>query len=243
MDIYGLIGFPLAHSFSSRFFNEKFQREGIEAEYLNFEMEDIRELESILLSTPGLKGLNVTIPHKENVIPFLCEVTPEASKIGAVNAIRVEREHMLIGHNTDYVGFRDSIAPLLKPGIHRKALVLGTGGASKAVVHALTDLGIDWKYVSRASAEGRFSYPELTPEVLSEYTVVVNASPVGTYPRHDQCPDIAYEYLGADHLLYDLVYNPEETLFLKKGNERGALVKNGRPHRQGTHGGYVLSRA
>lgn len=228
MDIYGLIGFPLAHSFSSRFFNEKFQREGIEAEYLNFEMEDIRELESILLSTPGLKGLNVTIPHKENVIPFLCEVTPEASKIGAVNAIRVEREHMLIGHNTDYVGFRDSIAPLLKPGIHRKALVLGTGGASKAVVHALTDLGIEWKYVSRASAEGRFSYPELTSEVLSEYTVVVNASPVGTYPRHDQCPDIAYEYLGADHLLYDLVYNPEETLFLKKGKERGALVKNGK---------------
>ena len=228
MDIYGLIGFPLAHSFSSRFFNEKFQREGIEAEYLNFEMEDIRELESILLSTPGLKGLNVTIPHKENVIPFLHEVTPEASKIGAVNAIRVEREHMLIGHNTDYVGFRDSIAPLLRPGIHRKALVLGTGGASKAVVHALTDLGIEWKYVSRTSTEGRFSYPELTPEVLSEYTVVVNASPVGTYPRHDQCPDIAYEYLGADHLLYDLVYNPEETLFLKKGKERGALVKNGK---------------
>lgn len=239
MDIYGLIGFPLAHSFSSRFFNEKFQREGIEAEYLNFEIEDIRELESILRSTPGLKGLNVTIPHKENVIPFLHEVTPEASKIGAVNAIRVEREQggsssnaarspVLIGHNTDYVGFRDSIVPLIKPEIHRKALVLGTGGASKAVVHALTDLGIEWKYVSRASAEGRFSYPELTPEVLSEYTVVVNASPVGTYPRHDQCPDIAYEHLGAGHLLYDLVYNPEETLFLKKGKERGAVVKNGK---------------
>ncbi len=234
IDTYGLIGFPLAHSFSAGFFSEKFQREGIAARYLNFEIEDIHDIHAILTQNPDLKGLNVTIPHKVNVIPFLDEMTPEADKIGAVNAIRVERDpskkhsHLLAGHNTDYVGFKESIAPLLNPAIHCKALVLGTGGASKAVIHALEDLGIEWKYVSRSGGINRFQYDDLTSKVISEYRIIVNASPVGTFPQDDQYPVIPYEDLTPNHLLYDLVYNPEETLFLKKGRERGATIKNGK---------------
>ena len=234
IDTYGLIGFPLAHSFSAGFFSEKFQREGIAARYLNFEIEDIHDIHAILTQNPDLKGLNVTIPHKVNVIPFLDEMTPEADKIGAVNAIRVERDpskkhsHLLAGHNTDYVGFKESIAPLLNPAIHCKALDLGTGGASKAVIHALEDLGIEWKYVSRSGGINRFQYDDLTSKVISEYRIIVNASPVGTFPQDDQYPVIPYEDLTPNHLLYDLVYNPEETLFLKKGRERGATIKNGK---------------
>ncbi len=236
MDTYGLIGFPLKHSFSSRFFTEKFEREQIEAEYLNFEIEDIHEIHGLILLHQQLKGLNVTIPYKEKVIPFLSGISPEAEKIGAVNVIRVDREpgdisfYRLTGYNTDYIGFRDSISPLLKPTIHRKALVLGTGGASKAVGQALTDLGIAWSYVSRYPGENRFTYEalSLSPEIISAYPVIINASPVGTFPQTDECPDIPYSYLTTNHLLYDLVYNPDETLFLKKGKAQGATTKNGK---------------
>jgi len=233
-DTYGLIGFPLAHSFSADFFNAKFQREGIAARYLNFEIEDIQEIQNILLHHPRLRGINVTIPHKESILQFLDEMTPVAKKIGAVNAIRVLRKQgrddsfRLLGHNTDYVGFKESISPLLDPTLHRKALVLGTGGASKAVVNALSDLGIEWKYVSRSPGVGRFVYDDLTPQVISEYRVIVNATPVGTFPRVDRCPDLSYEHLTPNHVLYDLVYNPERTLFLEKGEERGAMIKNGK---------------
>ncbi len=234
MEIYGLIGYPLAHSFSSEFFNRKFQREGIHAEYLNFETEEVTEVRRVVLSNPRLKGLNVTIPHKESILSLLDEVTPEAKAIGAVNAIRVERspdnrhDYKLVGDNTDYVGFRESIAPLLNPAKHLYALVLGTGGASKAVTYALTDLGMEWKLVSRTPAKEQLGYDELSPEVLKKYTVIINATPVGTFPNVNYCPSIPYDCLIPDHLLYDLVYNPEETLFLKKGKERGASVKNGR---------------
>jgi len=234
IETYGLIGFPLAHSFSAGFFSEKFQREGITARYLNFEIEEIHCIHAILIQNPDLKGLNVTIPHKENVIPFLDKMTPEAEKIGAVNTIRIERNpnekhsQLLVGHNTDYVGFKESITPLLDPAIHCRALVLGTGGASKAVIHALEDLGIEWKYVSRSGGINRFRYDDLTSKVISEYRIIVNASPVGTFPQDDQCPVIPYEDLTPNHLLYDLVYNPEVTLFLKKGRERGATIKNGK---------------
>ena len=255
MEIYGLIGYPLAHSFSSEFFNQKFQREGIHAEYLNFEIEEVTEVRHVVLSSPHLKGLNVTIPHKEAILPFLNEVTPEAKAIGAVNTIRVERspdnrhdyrlmghntdneetdedlisaKYRLVGHNTDYVGFRESIAPLLNPAKHRNALILGTGGASKAVTYALTDMGIGWKLVSRTPTEEQLSYDELSPEILNSHTVIVNATPVGTFPNVNQCPPIPYDCLTPHHLLYDLIYNPEETLFLKKGKQRGASVKNGR---------------
>ena len=234
MDTYGLIGFPLKHSFSAKFFAEKFHREEINAEYLNFEIEDIHEIRRVILFHQHLKGLNVTIPYKEKVLPFLHDISSEAEKIGAVNAIKVDRKpgdmyfYQLTGYNTDYIGFRDSLLPLLNPAIHRKALILGTGGASKAVAQALQDLHISWQYVSRTPGENRLTYDLLTPEVMSTHQLIVNASPVGTFPHSDVCPDIPYQLLTADHLLYDLVYNPEETLFLKKGKAQGTLIKNGR---------------
>ena len=226
MKQYGLIGFPLAHSFSRQFFTKKFQRERIDAEYLNFEIEDISRIREIVCKHPQLKGLNVTIPHKESVIPFLDDISEEAKKISAVNAIKI-KHNQLIGYNTDYIGFKNSISPLLRPEIHQRALILGTGGASKAVAQALTDLGLEWKYVSRTKNENYFTYNELTSDVLSEYTVIINASPIGTFPNVSECPQIPYEFLTPRHLLYDLVYNPAETLFLKKGKEKGAIIKNG----------------
>ncbi|MEA4919020.1 shikimate dehydrogenase [Proteiniphilum sp.] len=231
---YGLIGFPLKHSFSAKFFTEKFYREGIDAEYLNFEIGDIQEIRHILLLNQQLKGLNVTIPYKEQIIPFLSEISPETRKIGAVNVIKIERRpgdmyyHKLIGHNTDYIGFKQSLQPLIDPASHRKALILGTGGASKAVAQALTDMQIEWRYVSRTPENERFTYNDLSPAVISEFTVIINASPVGTFPQTEDCPDIPYTHLTPRHLLYDLVYNPEETLFLQKGKRQGATVKNGR---------------
>ena len=226
MNKYGLIGFPLAHSFSHRFFTEKFRNEQIDAEYLNFEIEDVSHICEIVRNNPQLKGLNVTIPHKESVIPFLDEISDEAKKIGAVNTIKIDNGK-LIGFNTDYIGFKNSISPLLHPDTHQCALILGTGGASKAVAHALSDLGLEWKYVSRTKNGNRLTYSELNSEILSHYTVIINTSPVGTFPKIDECPPIPYEYLTPSHLLYDLVYNPAETLFLKKGKERGAVFKNG----------------
>jgi len=231
MNKYGLVGFPLAHSFSRSFFTEKFRNEQIDAEYLNFEIEDISHIREIVLSNPELKGLNVTIPHKESVVSFLHAITVEAKKIGAVNAIKIKRtangKPALLGFNTDYIGFKASILPLLRPEIHTHALILGTGGASKAVAQALTDLELDWKYVSRTKNENQFTYSQLTSDILSKYTVIINASPLGTFPNVDECLPIPYEFLTPNHLLYDLVYNPAETLFLKKGAERGAMVKNG----------------
>lgn len=230
MNTFGLIGFPLGHSLSQKIFSEKFSREAIRAQYLNFEIENIAQLNEIILNNPRLKGLNVTIPYKEKVIPLLHALSPEARKIGAVNTVRIERENndaRLIGYNTDSIGFKNSIEPLIRPALHKKALILGTGGASKAVAYALTQLGIQWKYVSRTPADGRFTYDEVMPETLSEYTVIVNASPVGTSPHTDRCPDIPYEAITHRHLLYDLVYNPHETLFLKKGKAKGAATENG----------------
>ena len=233
MQTYGLIGFPLKHSFSSKFFTEKFERERVEAEYLNFEIEDILQIREIIIFNQDLRGLNVTIPYKEKVIPFLNEISPEAEKIGAVNVIKIERRpndmyfYNLTGYNTDYIGFKKSIEPLINPEIHKKALILGTGGASKAIAQALEDLGIPWKYVSRTSDENKLTYSELSPEILSKYKIIINASPVGTFPDIDDCPDILYRLLTKEHLLYDLVYNPAETLFLKKGKQQEAIVKNG----------------
>lgn len=234
MDTYGIIGFPLKHSFSSKFFTDKFRREDIDAEYLNFEIEDILDIRRVILFNQHLKGLNITIPYKEKIIPFLHELSPEARKIGAVNVIKVHRKagdmyyYELTGYNTDYIGFKKSIIPLLNPSTHVKALVLGTGGASKAVSQALTDLNIDWLHVSRSPGKERIQYSELTPEIMSAYTIIINATPVGTFPETGNCPSIPYSQLTPRHLLYDLVYNPEETLFLKKGKEHGTIIKNGR---------------
>lgn len=225
MDIYGIIGNPLGHSFSKRFFTDKFSREALDAEYRNFEIPGIDSLPDILRQNPGLKGLNVTLPYKTAVIPYLHELSPEAQEIGAVNVIRV-RDGRLKGFNSDIIGFSESIRPLLKPH-HRHALILGTGGASKAVRVGLSHLGIDWTYVSRTPREGMLCYDELTPEVMLRYQVIVNCSPVGMFPRVDGCPSIPYHLLNETHLLYDLVYNPAETLFMKRGAEQGATAKNG----------------
>lgn len=230
MDKYGLIGYPLKHSFSVNYFNEKFNSEGIDAEYVNFEIPSINELPDVIKDNPNLKGLNVTIPYKEKVISYLDELDKDAQAIGAVNVIKIIRQpkgkYKLIGYNSDIIGFTESIEPLLEPH-HKKALILGTGGASKAVFHGLKNLGIEAKYVSRTPAAGMLSYEELTPEIMAEYTIIINGTPVGMYPKVDFCPDIPYEYLTPNHLLYDLLYNPNVTLFMKKGEQHGAKTKNG----------------
>lgn len=225
MDKYGIIGYPLGHSFSRAFFTEKFQREHIDAEYVNFEIPSADMLPGIVQTNPNLRGLNVTLPHKEAVIPMLDELSDEAKEIGAVNVIRV-RDGRLKGFNSDIIGFMDSIRSLLKPW-HQHALVLGTGGASRAIRVGLQRLGIEWTYVSRTPAPGRLTYADLTSELMEHYQVIVNCSPVGMFPHVDACPDIPYQLLTGRHLLYDLVYNPQETLFLKRGAEHGAAVKNG----------------
>lgn len=227
---YGLIGYPLKHSFSQKFFTNKFLVENIDAEYLNFEIPSIDEFTSIIKDNADLVGLNVTIPYKEAVMPFLDRIDDEAKRIGAINVIKIEREKdqtMLTGYNSDIVGFQYSISPLIEPH-HKKALILGTGGASKAVIEGLKNIGIESTHVSRGKKqENTFLYSELTEEIFKEYTVIVNSSPVGTFPNIDEYPDIPYQYITEKHLLYDLVYNPSQTTFLKKGAEQGAIIKNG----------------
>lgn len=225
MKKYGIIGYPLGHSFSRGFFTEKFARESIDAQYLNFEIPDVAMLSDVLRDNPELRGLNVTLPHKQAVIPLLDEMSEEAMEIGAVNVIRV-RNGKLKGFNSDIIGFTNSIMPLLQPH-HKKALILGTGGVSKAIRVGLNRLGIEWTYVSRSPRDGMVTYEDITAETLQEYTVIVNCSPVGMFPKVDAAPAIPYELLSPQHLLFDCVYNPEETLFMKKGREQGATVKNG----------------
>lgn len=228
-EIYGLTGYPLGHSFSRRFFNEKFAAEGRRAEYVNFETDDIARLPEIVAGEPRLRGLNVTIPYKEAVIPYLDELDETARLIGAVNVIRFIREGgrlRLKGYNSDLIGFTESIGPLLQPQ-HRRALILGTGGASKAVRHGLESLGIAPTFVSRTPQPGQLGYGDLTAEVMAAHRVIVNTTPAGMFPHTEACPDIPYGRLTPEHLLYDLIYNPEETLFLRRGREAGAAVKNG----------------
>ncbi len=230
MDTYGLIGYPLKHSFSRAFFTEKFTKEMIDAIYLNFEIENISLLTDIIESHPTLKGLNVTIPYKEQVIPFLTEIDPLAQTIGAVNVIKVLRENgkvKLIGYNSDMIGFQHSISPLIDKDIHTKALILGTGGASKAVFSGLKAIGIEPVFVSRTPHSEQLSYSEINQEIINNYKVIVNASPLGTFPNINDAPDIPYHLLSNDHLLYDLVYNPAETKFLQLGKQQGATIKNG----------------
>jgi shikimate dehydrogenase len=230
MDKYGLIGYPLGHSFSRNFFNEKFEKEGTDAEYVNFEIPSIEEFPNVIKQNPNLCGLNVTIPYKQQVIPYLDELNDDAREIGAVNVIKIIRPDKgkvrLIGCNSDVMGFTGSIKPLLKPH-HTHALILGTGGASKAVCYGLKKLGLVVTFVSRRKQPDMLTYDELTPEVMAQYKVIVNCSPVGMFPHVDECPQIPYELLSTEHLLFDLIYNPDVTLFMKKGREQGATVKNG----------------
>ena len=229
MDKYGLIGYPLGHSFSIGYHNQRFADEGINAKYVNFEIPSIDELPEVLSSNPELKGLNVTIPYKEKVIPFLDYVSPEARAIGAVNVIRVEHEGKNIrlkGYNSDVIGFTQSIEPMLED-CHKKALVLGTGGASKAIAYGLKALGIESVFVSRYERPDTIQYKSITPEVVKEYNVIVNCTPMGMYPKTEECPELPYEAMDEHNILYDLIYNPDETLFMKRGAERGAQTKNG----------------
>ncbi|BAG83830.1 shikimate dehydrogenase family protein [Candidatus Azobacteroides pseudotrichonymphae] len=230
MEQYGLIGYPLRHSFSMGFFNDKFKSENIDARYINFEISTVKEFRNIIKENPDLKGLNVTIPYKEQVIPYLNRLHEDAKQIGAVNVIKIERGRKkicLIGFNSDIVGFKESIRALLQPH-HKLALVLGTGGAAKAVFYSLKQLGLIPTYVSRRKKlRNILTYKELTAEIISFHTIIVNCTPVGMYPLMDDCPKIPYEFLDDKHLLYDLLYNPDETLFMKLGKERNATVKNG----------------
>lgn len=229
MDRYGLIGYPLGHSFSRGYFNEKFKNEGIDAEYVNFEIPTIDDLPEILASNPTLRGLNVTIPYKEKVISFLDTLNPEARAIGAVNVIKVEHKNneiILKGYNSDAIGFTKSIEPILTK-IHKKALVLGTGGASKAVSYGLRSLGLETVYVSRYERPDTIQYDKITADVVREYNVIVNCTPCGMYPHIDECPQLPYEALDSHNILYDCIYNPDNTLFMKKGEAAGATVKNG----------------
>lgn len=228
--IYGLVGFPLGHSFSQSFFNDKFAKESIDASYENFEIDDIGSFMEIFAEFPELSGLNVTIPYKQLVIPYMDEMDSVADEIGAVNVVKIMKKAdgdlFLKGYNSDIIGFSDSISPLIKSH-HKKALVLGTGGASKAVVCGLQKLGIEPVLVSRKPKEGVLTYQDLTEDVMNDHTVIVNATPAGMYPNVDNCPDIPYSLITDKHLCFDLVYNPDVTLFMKKAAEHGATVKNG----------------
>lgn len=229
MDKYGLIGYPLGHSFSVNFFNEKFQNEGIDAEYINFEIPHIEDLPAVLATNPELKGLNVTIPYKEKVIGYLNELSPEARAIGAVNVIKVTHRGdntVLKGYNSDVIGFTRSIETMLEAS-HKKALILGTGGASKAVEFGLKSLGLETLFVSRTKKPGCITYEEVTPEIVREYNVIVNCTPLGMFPKVDTCPQLPYEAMDNRTILYDLIYNPDKTMFMRKGAKYGARTRNG----------------
>ena len=229
MDKYGLIGYPLGHSFSISYFNQKFADENIDAVYENFEIPTIDDFMEVVETNPELKGLNVTIPYKEKVIPYIDILSPEARAIGAVNVIKIERSEkriLLKGYNSDLIGFTQSIQPMIEKD-HKKALILGTGGASKAIQYGLKSLGLETLFVSRYDRPGTIQYKDVTPDVVKEYNVIVNCTPCGMYPHTDECPELPYEAMDSKTILYDLIYNPDNTLFMKKGEEYGAQTKNG----------------
>ena len=233
MNLYGLIGFPLTHSFSKRYFTDKFKRENIkESSYELFEMEDLSALPDLLAKKEHLKGLNVTIPHKKNVIPFLNDLDDaSAERIGAVNTIKIYADGSTKGFNTDYYGFYQSLVEWLdKRGevcSNFKALVLGNGGAAKAVQVALKDLNVEYTLVSRQPSEESLFYTDLTEDILKDHLLIINTTPLGTFPNVDDCPDIPFQWVTNSHYLYDLVYNPAETTFLKNGAAKGAAIQNG----------------
>ncbi|MFI5161726.1 MAG: shikimate dehydrogenase family protein [Sphingobacteriales bacterium] len=244
MKHYGLIGYPLSHSFSKKFFTEKFEREDIkDTDYELFPLEHITQLPAFLHKHPHFSGLNVTVPHKIDVLKYLDWIEHDARTAGAVNCIKIFAESpvtaafsgevgikghdfRLEGYNTDIYGFETSLKPLLK-NRHDQALVLGDGGAARAVKCVLDNMGIDFKCVTRRALPGNLLFGEVTARQIKDHLLIINTTPLGTSPNVDECPDIPYGAITNDHLLYDLVYNPEETLFLKKGAERGTTIKNG----------------
>jgi len=221
---FGLIGYPLTHSFSKPYFTRVFREERIPAQYENYPIAHIAELET-LFADPDLEGLNVTIPYKEAVLPYLDEVSDAVGQIGACNCIHITNGRKK-GYNTDVTGFERSLTKKLEPR-HRKALVLGTGGAAKAVYFVLRKLGIPFVKVSRSPGEGRITYQDLSPALINEHLLIINTTPLGMYPNVESCPDLPYEAVSADHYFYDLVYNPPNTLFLEKASLKGAVIENG----------------
>jgi len=225
--LFGLIGFPLSHSFSKKYFTEKFEKEGLtNCRYELFPIRSINELGELIRQNPGLEGINVTIPYKQQVLPYLDSIKGIPETLGACNCIRIEKGKLL-GYNSDWIGFEKSILPLVKPH-HKKALVLGNGGATAAVVFALNKLGIAAVVVSRVlHKSSSLTYKEIDEKVMEEHTIIVNTTPLGLYPDTGSFPEIPYQFIPGSHLLYDLFYNPVKTLFLQQGEERGAVIKNG----------------
>jgi shikimate dehydrogenase len=228
MNVYGLIGYPLGHSFSKKYFTEKFEREGIsDSVFEAFPIPSVDEFPALLKDNPDLKGLCVTIPYKQQVLQYVNELSEEVKAIGATNSILI-RNDKLIAYNTDITGFRQSFQKLLQPH-HTKALVLGTGGASKAVQYVLRQLKIDFLVVTRSvlTAKDFISYKDINEYLMSEYSIIINCTPVGMWPNENDCPDLPYQLINSSHYLYDLVYKPEKTLFLQKGENNGAVTQNG----------------
>ena len=229
MPHFGLIGYPLEHSFSVSFFTKKFREEGIDAEYRNFPLKEIAGFEALVSNEPGLVGLNVTVPYKQAIMPYLDALHPTARAVGAVNTIffcRKQHSLTLLGYNTDVIGFERSLREQDHES-HKKALILGTGGSSKAVAFVLENMGLAFRLVSRTGGEDVLTYGELDPEMIKSHTLIINTTPLGMHPNVDTFPPIPYDALTSGHLLFDLVYNPELSRFLSKGKERGAAIVNG----------------
>ena len=239
INLYGLIGYPLSHSFSKKYFDEKFIKEKlIDIEYNLFPIENINSFPQLLIDNPTMKGLNITIPYKESIVPFLDALDETANNVGAVNCIKVQQvstnKRQLIGFNTDVYGFRQSIKPFLESQ-HNRALILGTGGASKAVAYVLKEIGIDCFFVTRqktinhqpSTINNTFQYDELNENIISAFKLIINTTPVGMYPNINNAPALPYQYVTSSHLLYDLVYNPAETEFIKQGKFYNASTVNG----------------
>jgi shikimate dehydrogenase len=226
MKKFGLTGYPLGHSFSKEYFAEKFMKENItDVSYENFPLEDLSKIKEII-SSNNLSGLNVTIPHKEAVVSYMDELDETAKEAGAVNTVKILPGNRLKGYNTDVWGFGRSLVPLLNEN-HNKALILGSGGAAKAVAFVLRKLGIPYRQVSRTATEGMAAYDDLNEEMIAEHKLIINCTPSGMSPDPGSSPAIPYEYITSEHFLYDLVYNPEVTEFMRQGKERGAMIKNG----------------
>ncbi len=226
MKIYGLIGKNISYSFSRKYFSEKFEKEGITAEYRNFDLESLDQINNIIAETPGIAGFNVTIPYKELILPYLDQLDLVAKKIGAVNTIKIEEDGSLTGYNTDHYGFINSIKPFLGNN-HSHALILGTGGASKAVAYGLEQMGIRYNFVSRKTQNGMLDYASLGPEEFTKYTLIINCTPLGTYPDLASAPPIPTGFITSRHVIFDLIYNPPVTLLMQLAQEKGARVING----------------
>ena len=223
---YGLVGKSISYSFSEKYFTEKFKKNKIQnCTYKNFDLNNIKDIVSILKEN-DLKGLNITIPYKEQVLSYLDEIEDNAKLIGAINTIKINKDKTLTGYNTDFIGFINTLRPHINSNC-KKALILGTGGASKAIEYGLKKLNIESKKISRNKKKGDLTYQEIDSDIIKEYQIIINTTPIGTYPDIENCPDIPYKYLTKKHICYDLIYNPDETTFLRKSKKKGAITING----------------